>query len=487
MLLPVFLVSCTYLNAPRYEEAECQFYADTTREIECGILKVPEDRGQEDGPMIELHFAILRSSFEDTAPDPIIALSGGPGANALDMMDYWLGIFNTALAFRDVIVLDQRGVGYSQPSLNCPELEAPYYANFAQNLSTVEQDQRFTQALKSCRERLVQEGVNLSAYNSAASAADVDDLRRALGYSEWNLYGISYGTRLALTVMRDFPEGIRSVILDSVYPPQVDLFSSMAVDMQRALNLLFERCAADAECSRDYPDLEWVLFEVVDEVDAEPVTLSVDNPSDSKAYQVLINGDRLILSIFFMLYRTDYLPILPEVIYEIHAGDWEKFPSMIRWGQLFNDELSEGIYTSVQCVEEAPFGSPEEVETANAAANSRLSQAMNNAYIFQDCAAWQVTPGPELENQPVVSDIPTLILVGEHDPVTPPTWGKSAAEHLSRAQYIEFPGVAHGAFGSFSHGTECSSRKIVEAFLADPEAPIEASCVAEAPPLFGGD
>lgn len=438
--------------------------------------------------MIELHFAILRSNDPEKAPDPVIFLQGGPGVDALDMMEYSvLYIVKKILYHRDVIVLDQRGVGYSQPSLNCPELEEPYYANFAQDLSTVEQDQRFTQALKSCRDRLMQNGVDLSAYNSAASAADVDDLRRALGYSEWNLYGISYGTRLALTVMRDFPEDVRSVILDAVYPPQEDLFSSLVVNMERAFKLLFDRCAQDAECNQDYPDLERVFFEVVDQVDTQPVTLSVGNPFDSKTYQVLINGDRLIVSIFNMLYNTDYLPILPQVIYEIHAGDWENFPSMIRWGQIFNDEWSEGIFTSVQCVEEAPFGSPQEADSANAAVNPRLSKAINNASIFQECDTWQVTTAPELENQPVVSDIPTLILVGEHDPVTPPAWGKSAAETLSQAQYLEFPGVGHGVLGVTLGGGTCSPFSIVETFLTDPEAHVEASCVAELPPLFGGD
>lgn len=210
--------------------------------------------------MIELHFAILRCSFQDIAPDPIVALHGGPGGNALDSMDHWLYIFQSTLAFRDVIVLDQHGTGFSQPSLNCPELEEPLYAHYAQDISMVEQDQRFIQALKTCRDRLVQEGVDLDAYTSTDNAADVDDLRRALGYSEWNIYGISYGSLLALTVMRDFPEGLRSVILDAVHPPQVDLYASWVVNMERALNLLFERCAADVECSQVYPDLEQVFL-----------------------------------------------------------------------------------------------------------------------------------------------------------------------------------------------------------------------------------
>jgi pimeloyl-ACP methyl ester carboxylesterase len=361
-------------------------------------------------------------------------------------------------------------------------LEDPFYANFAQDISMPEQDRRFTQALRTCRDRLVEADVDLGAYNSAASAADVDDLRRALGYSEWNLYGSSYGTRLALTVMRDFPQGVRSVILDSVYPPQADLFSSIVVDMQRALSLLFERCAADTECNQDYPDLERVFYEVVDQVDEQPVALSVYRPKNLEEYPVVINGDRLIRSFFDLLYFTDDLPKLPRLIYEIHGGDWEAFGRMIRWSLFTFDNLSEGMFNSVECFEEAPFGSPQAVQVANAAANPRLSQAMNNAAAYQDCAAWDVPPAAALENQPVVSDIPTLILSGEHDPITPPAWGELTAEGLNKSQHLVFPATGHVVLGNH----RCSNQ-VVEEFLAAPDEPVESSCMGEMPVLFGGN
>ena len=476
------LGSCSYLNAPNYEETECQLFTESSREIECGVLQVPEDRSKEDGPMVELHFAIARSRNPDKEKDPLVALQGGPGMKSLEMIDFWLYILDKTLLNRDVIVIDQRGVGYSQPSLNCPELEDPFFANFAEDISMLEQDQRFTQALRTCRDRLVATGIDLGAYNSAASAADVDDLRRALGYSEWNLYGSSYGTRLALTVMRDFPQGVRSAILDSVYPPQVDLFSSKVIDMQRALNLLFERCAADAECNQDYPDLERIFYEVVDQVDEQPVTLSVYRPKNLEEYPVVINGDRFIQSFFDLLYSTDDLPKLPGLIYEIRTGDWDDFERMIRWSLFTFDDLSEGVMYSVECFEEAPFGSPQAVQAANAAANPRLSQAMNNAAAYQDCAAWDVPPAAAFENKPVVSDIPTLILSGEHDPITPPAWGELTAEGLSKSQHLVLPGTGHGVLGKHN----CSNQ-VVEEFLAAPDEPVDASCMDEVPVLFGGN
>ncbi|MCA9904902.1 MAG: alpha/beta fold hydrolase, partial [Anaerolineae bacterium] len=173
-------------------------------DVDCGLLFVPEDRTDPDSATIELAVAILYASEDDVQPDPIIYLAGGPGGNAVDELEAWVDI--PYIQDRDLILLDQRGTGYSFPSLNCPEIE--------------ESEDDATQA---CRDRLVADGVNLQAYNSAENAADVADLRVALGYDEWNLYGISYGTRLAQTIVRDYPQGIRSVILDSAYPLAANL------------------------------------------------------------------------------------------------------------------------------------------------------------------------------------------------------------------------------------------------------------------------
>jgi len=179
-------------------------------DIECGYLLVPENRAKPGNtPTIELAFAIVYAPTEDVQPDPIIYLAGGPGGNAVADVESWLEI--PYLGDRDLILLDQRGTGYSLPSLNCPEVEA----------GEEEVEAGEDNGTEACRDRLIDEGVDLQAYNSAENAADVADLRVALEYDEWNLYGISYGTRLALTVMRDHPEGVRSVIIDSVYPPEV--------------------------------------------------------------------------------------------------------------------------------------------------------------------------------------------------------------------------------------------------------------------------
>jgi pimeloyl-ACP methyl ester carboxylesterase len=292
------LAGCT---PSTFKKSDCQFDAPSNIPIECGFLSVPEDRSQEDSPMIQLHVAIVHTQNRNPAPDPIVILHGGPGVYALDNMEYWLYLFNFARSDRDLIVLDQRGVGYSIPSLNCPEAEEQWYQDWTQDLSMEISDQHYDEAMQACHDRLAAEGINLSAYTSAANAADVEDLRAALGYAEWNLYGSSYGTRLALTVMRDHPEGVRSAILDSVYPPQVDLFSSIATNFERSLDLVFERCTSDPACSQAYPDPEKAFYELVDQLDAEPLTFTIFRSSTSKFYDVVLNGDRFIWAVFQML------------------------------------------------------------------------------------------------------------------------------------------------------------------------------------------
>ena len=308
----------------RYEQAPCQFQIPPGQTVECGYLIVPEDRGQSGGPTIRLHVGVFRSQSGDEAPDPIVYLAGGPGENALELVPLTFNQrFAPFLADRDFIMFDQRGTGLSQPALDCPEHVETALDTLDQDLSVEEQLTLETEAILACRDRLVSEGVNLAAYNSAENAADLSDLRQALGYDEWNLYGISYGTRLALTTMRDFPEGIRSVILDSSYPLQVNLYTALTANARRAFNVLFDGCAAEPTCNAAYPELEATFFELVEQLSDTPVTRSITNPRTGESFDKLISGTRLIGFLFQSLYPTQIIPVLPKIIFDARNGDFD--------------------------------------------------------------------------------------------------------------------------------------------------------------------
>lgn len=474
MVVTSLFTGCTSSNL---EEAKCRFSVPARTNIECGYLTVPEDRNSKNSPMIRLHFAIVHSVNEDPAPDPVVILHGGPGGYALDSMDLWLYLFSITIRDRDLIILDQRGTGYSQPSLNCPEAEEQWYQSWGHNTPTAIDNQNYLQALLSCRDRLIKEGIDLNAYTSAANAADVDDLRQALGYSEWNLYGSSYGTRLALTIIRDHPDGVRSVVLDSVYPPQVDLTTTQTVSFERSLDLLFAACTADLSCNEKYPDLKTTFYGLAEQLDKEPVKFQLIRPSNSMFYDVILNGDRFIWTTRQLLYLTDQIPVVPARITALQEGETASLAEQMKWFIFFDDFWSEGMFYSIHCAEDVPSSTEQDAQRLNDTVNPRLIQAIDPSKFFYPlCSAWNTNQPTAIENEPIISDIPTLILSGEFDPVTPPAWGQLTAETLSNSQFLEFPGFGHGILGSGPDTGNCS-KQIVNAFISNPDATVDASCI----------
>lgn len=264
-------------DVPRFEPAPCPVEFAFGRAVECGYLVVPEEHANPAGVTIRVMLAIFRTNASAPQPDPLIFLAGGPGSNTLTVMTQGLGGYlNQALENRDVIIVDQRGMGFSEPSLNCPEIDALYEKP---TVSSSISDAGLTeQAAQQCFERLVSEGVNIGAFNTVESAGDVAAITEALGYEHINIYGGSYGSTLAMTVMRNHPDAIRSVMLQGITPPQVDLMSSFAPDFEHTLNMLLEACAADADCNTAFPDLETMFYAVVERLNAQPLTATITNP-----------------------------------------------------------------------------------------------------------------------------------------------------------------------------------------------------------------
>ena len=355
---------------PVFEPAVCRFEipSDVSGRfpfgvrVECGYVTVPEDRSQPSGPTIRLHVARFRSTSLSPAPDPIVSLEGGPGGHALEPLPLIFDIgVAPFLASRDFIIFDQRGTGYSEPALDCPELLQLSLETLDDDLSVEDSVALSVAVLSECRDRLVGEGVNLAAYTSAENAADLSDIRRALGIDEWNLYGTSYGTRLALTAMRDFPEGIRSVILDSSFPLEVDLLSSIVPNADRAFTTLFDGCKAIQRCDAAYPGLETTFFELVDLLDEAPTSTTITNALTGESFDALITGHGLIDFLFKSLYATEAIPLLPQIIFDVRDGNFDKL-ALIMGLFLANDEFfSAGMYYSVQCGEEFRFSSREDV------------------------------------------------------------------------------------------------------------------------------
>ena len=459
-------------GVPRFEEADCPFDVPAGQTAECGYLVIPEDRSRPDGKTIQLAVARFKSDSSEPAPDPIVYLEGGPGGSPLRS---FIPQFNVLLAplleKRDLILIDQRGTGYSQPALDCPEYKEWSLSVLDEDLSAERAEALGNQVLLECRNRLASTGVDLTAYDSAENAADLNDLRLALDIEQWNLYGISYGTRLALTTMRDFPEGIRSVAIDSVVPLQTNLYTEIPGNGARAFDVFFDTCTADSDCNTAFPDLRRVFFDLVDQLNETPVKFLVKLRSGEKV-DALLNGDGLLGLMFQSLYATSIIPLLPRMIYEIRDGNTALIAALQGEFLAQLDDISFGMHYSVQCDEEVPFSTPDELAAATQAYPEYRS--ISGPGIFDLCRTWGSLPSEPVENQPVASDVPTLVLSGEFDPITPPRWGELAAETLRHSFYFELSGAGHGA----SLTEECP-RSILLAFFDDPATKPEASCIAD--------
>lgn len=436
--------------------------------VRCGYFYVPENRTAESSQKIELVFAILPAPNKQY-DDPIIYLAGGPGGSAIfelaSDVEGW-----QAYQFaqeRDLIFLDQRGTGYSSPSLNCYELddaEDPVRAETA------------------CYERLVGMGIDLSGYNTIENATDVADLMQAFGYETYNVLGISYGTRLALTLMRDHPQGIRSMVLDSPFPPNAPTAEEEALLTYRAIQALFADCRADADCNNAYPNLEALFLQTVADLDNDP---------DAEIF-----GDDLVFAVTSALNAgSDTAVLIPLMILEVSQGEYGLLDEILgstgytRGAQSAshqqggdNDGDSEGMHTAVICRDEFAFSSYKTASAALAQIPEELHNALfysSTASTFDTCEIWRTGEAPDVENQPVVSDIPALVLVGQYDPATPLAWGELTAQSLSRSYLFEFRGGGHSLLSDNICAIEAA-----EAFIANPTAEPDRTCVNEIEPPF---
>jgi pimeloyl-ACP methyl ester carboxylesterase len=435
--------------------------------FECGIITVPESRtGLSDG-YVELALVVLYAKGEEIL-DPLIYLAGGPGNSGTAAAEGYM-----EHPMRDVmslIFLDQRGTGYSYPSLDCWE-----------------------EYMEDCYDRLVGEGITVDAYRSAENAADVNDVIEALELESVNLYGISYGTRLALTVMKDPHPAIRSAILDGVYPPNVQGYEEDAINIERAFNAVFEGCARDINCDGAYPDLGNVFRSMIEDLDNEPLILVYPN-GDEEA----IDGATVYDEIFAGLYSTDFVPYAPSIIYaaanrdgeslgdllysEDEGADEARAPStrVVMGDVPENDGNSEGMFMAVDCADEAPFNDVEGIYDAVITIDLP-DHWLEDTYDdmveeLTRCDAWDITPSDASVREATVSSIPSLLFNGEYDPVTPPNWGDVAASTLSNSYNYYIPAGGHGVLSI----SECTL-DITYQFLTNPMTEPDASCIDSMP------
>lgn len=463
----------------QFTAADCAMPVPIDRKVTCGTVEVPENRTKPDGRKIELAVAIIESSAAaaDKRPDPVVYLHGGPGSGRLARGFEKIGS-NPLLANRDLIYFDQRGVGLSTPSLNCPERETAFIDALKTPAPYTDEVEAIATSLATCHDRLVDDGIDLSQYNTVTNAADLADLRIALGYDEWNVWGISYGTRLALEAMRSQPDGIRSVIIDSIYPPSAGSADESVRSGERAFDALAAGCAADATCDIANPDVRGTLERAAMALDRQPYQFDYTAP-DGAITPLALTGNDLVGGLFNALYDTTLIPLLPSAITGLAAGDRSIVPLIADDGIPFVNDATEGAFLSYECADNSARLDTDQVAELRADAGRAGLLLLAGWQLF--CAEWPVDPLPASFGDTVTSPIPTLVIAGEYDPITPPAGTKAVADALDDAVFVQAPRGGHGPGLDF----DCTSG-IMTSFLDD-LTKVDTGCVATLPPLpFSG-
>ncbi len=472
LLLALALTACAIggqgeTRQPAIPLATCRLNGGVI--AQCGELLVYEDRAAAAGRQIALNIAVVpatgsRNVVED---DPLFLLAGGPGQAAVETFPLALSVFAGVNRNRDIVLVDQRGTGESN-GLNCEVLED-------ETLPADLPDEEQIALLDQCRVDLA-ERADLSLYTTDDFVADLDDVRAALDYDTINLYGASYGTRAALTYMRRFPEHVRSVVLDSVAGPELVLFLQMPQDGQRALDLLFDRCAADAACNDAFPNFR-AEYEAVLARLATPQPVTVADPLSNEPLAFQLDRDFLSQLVFNSLYSAEFQGLLPLLVH--HAHETGDYAPLIVQGLTVSSSagLYPGLLYAVACSEDAPLIDPAEAESIRAGTSFG-----DFATRFQTiCANW---PRAEIAadfRDPLQSDIPTLLLSGGADPVTPPEYAAQVAAGLSNSRHIVVPGFGHGVVG-----VGCMPSLVAEFVRATDPAALDPTCldVLQPPPFF---
>lgn len=398
-------------------------------EARCGKYRVFENRTTRQGRELDLRVAVVPALSASARQDPLFIIVGGPGQAATEAGAQLADALWDVRSKRDIVLVDQRGTGQSHP-LDCIGDEEPSLAErFAPRLDLAK--------TRSCQAEL---DADTTQYTTPVAVDDLDEIREALGYERINLWGGSYGTRAALVYLRQHPTRVRSMILDGSAPTAIQLPMFVARDSQRALDLLYADCEADAQCQRAFPRARQQLTQVLTKLAEQPYEAHARHPRTGAPQTLRIERDGLASVLLSLLYVPDLASLIPLGVERAGSGD---YGAMIAAADAFAGavELSTGMFLSIVCAEDIPRIRAEEAK--------ELTEGtfLGGDWLARwqaECGEWRAASLPEAYFDPITSDAPTLLLSGNLDPVTPPSWGEQVARHLSRSRHVVVLGAGHG-------------------------------------------
>lgn len=437
----------------------------TAGAFECGRLEVPENPEDPEGRTIFLNVVRLPAVSSQGNPDPLFLLSGGPGEAATDLAPALPRLFAKVNRRRDIVLVDQRGTGDSNP-LDCDSPERIDYA-----MSIVESHAAQERHLKKCLQSY-QEHADLRFYTTPYAVDDLNRVREALGYQSINLWGGSYGTRVALVYARRHPESVRTVTLDSVAPIGINLPFNVLADADQSLKNVLELCSQSSKCDARFPNLLQQTKEFISELDVSPRMIDVEHPLTQEQIKISLSGQMFASALRLILYNRDIAPTLPLIIDSAIKGDYRGFAVILTMGEQVSGGISVGMHQTVLCAADVSQGRDAE-------------SPLSDSYLQLDvitvsqriCEYWPKGNLPDNYFEAVKSDKPVLMLSGSLDPVTPPRWAETAGETLSNHLHVVVPGAHHG-----STSLGCVGDLIAEFIEAESHQDLDTSCVNKIKP-----
>jgi pimeloyl-ACP methyl ester carboxylesterase len=488
----------------RIDTVVCPFKRDIEYEpgdIECGLLQVPENRENPDSRFIELHFVKLNSRWgkdrdkkaRDRKPsslapgrrdDPVIYLTGGPGAH----VTYYVKRFKEhgLLDHRDLFILEQRGIGSSGEF-------CPFYASrkpATGDVATFEESLKASlEQVRDCAHNARAAGVDLSGYNTIENARDVKALRRALGFEQWNVWGISYGSILAQAYIKEDPEGILAAAIDAVMPLDIresELYWRVAHWYQRDLQKIQEICDAQPACAEHYPDIGGRIRQAIGSVVNQPIEVKVEDIENFPSGKARFFPDIVGYLPFLFLYEQDNYPGFPGLVYawadavvQRDAVMFQAIASAAGMGGGFGDS-SQGMANAIMCIDgdaEAQARASKKDILEDPVLGAALGTAAHWDRRAALCAELGMGQRPAEEYAPVQTELPSLIIEGDMDPITPPPNARAILPGFANGTYVEFPYAGHGP----SRSVECAG-DMLNGFYDDPAADPDLACVEEMEP-----
>ena len=456
---------------PRFERGDCLVDGDWARDVrrECGWLVVPESRDRPTPNVVRLAVEVFRARERSGAP-PLVLLHGGPGGPG-GIRSYSEGIARSPYPrSRDVVVYDQRGAGLSEPRL-CPAYDRTADSVYARRQSA-ETNAAVREARRACIIELAAKGIDRLAYNTAASAADLVDLRRTLGYASWDVRATSYGARLAQELMVRDAAAIHAVVLASPVARSVPASAEQPLSTQRALERVFAACATQPACRDAFPQVERDFYAAYDTLTASPVEVPLPRPA-GRTDTVWLDEQRLVAALREIIGDRGRMPRIPLLVHELRSGNRLRAArEIIGNASAPRNLVGRAVRQLITCYDTYGPASRTVLDSVNALARPPFRRAVD-----RECSEWLPRFAEPSTREPVRSDVPTLIMTGYFDDRTPTPYAQRIADMLGRAYLVELPDEAHDPRPSPCHAA------IVSRFLEAPTRMPDTSCIAAIPAI----